>query len=209
MSTAATTRTGASCRATIRRPSSRMSRKPSRRRCRSWKRARLRAWTAKSSRSRRIRFACTATRPAATASPPRCARRSTPGGYRSDPVLLDQLLRDDDALHLVGAFADAQQRRVAVEPLDREFLGVAVAAVDAHRLVRVLERGLAREILGHARLQVAALAPVVDFRGVLDEKPRRLNPGGHLAELELDRLVLADRLAEGVALLRVPDRFRE
>ena len=43
-------------------------------------------------------------------------------------------LRDDDALHLVGALADDQQRRVAVEPLDGEFLRVAVAAVDAHRL---------------------------------------------------------------------------
>jgi Rieske 2Fe-2S family protein len=31
----------------------------------------------------------------------------------------DQLPGDDDALHLVGALADAQQRRVAVEPLDR------------------------------------------------------------------------------------------
>jgi hypothetical protein len=34
---------------------------------------------------------------------------------------------------------------------------------------------------------------------------RRLDLGGHLGELELDRLVLGDRLAEGLALLGVGD----
>ena len=47
-------------------------------------------------------------------------------------VPLDPLLGDDDALHLVGALADAGERRVAIEPLDVVFLGVAVGAVDAH-----------------------------------------------------------------------------
>jgi hypothetical protein len=36
----------------------------------------------------------------------------------SDRVALDELLRNDDALHLVGALADAQQRRVAIIALD-------------------------------------------------------------------------------------------
>jgi hypothetical protein len=54
---------------------------------------------------------------------------------RLDAVPLDELPRDDDALHFVGVFADAQQRRVAIKPLDRELRLIAVAAVDAQRLV--------------------------------------------------------------------------
>src|SRR5712692_429099 len=121
----------------------------------------------------------------------------------------DQLSGDDDALYLVGALADAEQRRVAIQALDHEFLRVAVAAVDAQRLVRVLERRLGGEELRHAGLHVAALAPVVDLGRLLDQQPRRLGARRHLAELELDRLVLADRLAEGLALLRVLDRLGE
>src|SRR5947209_927155 len=76
----------------------------------------------------------------------------------SRPVSFDQLAGDDDALHLVGALADDEQRRIAIETLDRELLGIAVAAVDAHRLDAVLERGLGRGELRHAGLHVAALA---------------------------------------------------
>src|SRR5437764_5350205 len=45
----------------------------------------------------------------------------------------DQLAGDDDALQFVGALADHQERRVAVEALDGELLRIAVAAMDAHR----------------------------------------------------------------------------
>ena len=38
---------------------------------------------------------------------------------------------------------------------------------------------------------------------------RRLEHCVHVGELELDRLVLGDRDAEGLALLRVPDRRLE
>jgi hypothetical protein len=41
--------------------------------------------------------------------------------------------------------------------------------------------------------------------GVDHERVRGLDLGGHLGELELDRLVLGDRLAEGGALLGVLD----
>jgi hypothetical protein len=68
---------------------------------------------------------------------------------------------------------------------------------------------LGGEVLRHARLQVAALAAVVDLGGVAHEQARRLHAGPHLAELQLDRLVLADRLAEGVALARVLQRLVE
>src|SRR5688572_19299507 len=134
-------------------------------------------------------------RAAAAGRPSACARH--------------QLASDDDALHLVRAFADAEKRRVAVEPLDRKLLRVAVAAVDAHRLVRVLERRLRGEVLRHARLEVAALAAVVNARGILHQEARRLDARAHLAQLQLDRLVLADRFAEGVALTRILKRLVE
>jgi GntR family transcriptional regulator len=57
--------------------------------------------------------------------------------------------------------------------------------------------------LGHARLQITALAGVVLARGLLDQQPRGLQAGGHVGELQLDGLVLADGLAEGAALLAV------
>src|SRR5688572_15619201 len=134
--------------------------------------------------------------------------RAAAAGARS-ACARHELTRDDDALHLVGAFADAEERRVPVKPLDGELLRVAVAAVDAQRLVRVLERRLGGEVLGHAGLEIAALAAVVDGRRVLDQQSRGLDARRHLGELQLDRLVLADRLAEGVALARILERFLE
>ena len=77
--------------------------------------------------------------------------------------------------------------------------------MDAHRLGGVEQGGLGGEELGHARFHVAACAGVVSARRGLGEEARRLQPGGHLRELDLDRLVLADRLAEGLADLRVGD----
>ena len=47
---------------------------------------------------------------------------------------------------------------VAVVALDGELLRVPVAAVDAHRLGRELERRLRAEQLGHAGLDVGPLA---------------------------------------------------
>src|SRR6185312_6353631 len=127
----------------------------------------------------------------------------------SGRIPLDQLARDDDALHFVGAFADAHERCVAHQPFDREFLRVAVRAVDAHRFERVLEARFGGEVFRHAGLHVAAPARIVGLRRLLDQQARRLEARRHLAELELDCLVLADRLAEGLAQLRVADRFVE
>ena len=41
------------------------------------------------------------------------------------------------------------------------------------------------------------------------QQPRRLEPGAHLGELERDRLVLGDRLAERLSLLAVAQRQLE
>src|SRR5688572_31099588 len=92
----------------------------------------------------------------------------------SGGVTFHELARDDDALELVRAFADREQRRVAVVALDVELLRVAVRAVDPHRFEAVLDRGFGREELRHARLEIAALAGVVGARRGIDEQPRGL-----------------------------------
>src|SRR5947209_20520598 len=82
----------------------------------------------------------------------------------SDRVALQELAADDHALDLGGALADQQQRRVAVQPLDLVLLRVAVAAVDAERLLDAEAPRLGGEQLGHPRLQVRALAGVLQAR---------------------------------------------
>src|SRR4051794_5227391 len=134
---------------------------------------------------------------------------SCPVSARSDLVALQELLADDHALDLRRALADQQQRRVAVQALDLVLLGVAVAAVDAERVLHDLLAGLRGEQLRHAGLEVRALAGVLQARGLAGEEASGLDLRGHVRELELDRLVLRDRLAERLALLRVAQRELE
>src|SRR5829696_5369912 len=88
---------------------------------------------------------------------PQSTRRSR---RPSDLVARDQLAPDDHALDLGRTFADEQQRRVAVEPLDLVLLRVAVAAVDAEGVLDDLLAGLGGEQLRHPGLEVRALAGV-------------------------------------------------
>src|SRR5829696_4532943 len=84
---------------------------------------------------------------------------------RLDLVALEELAADDHALDLRRPLADQQQRRVAVEALDLVLLGVAVAAVDAEALLDAEAPGLGGEELGHPRLEVRALAGVLQSGG--------------------------------------------
>src|SRR4051794_2339383 len=120
-----------------------------------------------------------------------------------------QSARDDKLLDLVGAFADHHQRRVAVVALDRELIGVAHTSMDAHGIHRQLQCCLTCEQLGHAGLDVAPLAGHLALGCAACEQPGRLQPRRHLGELELDRLVLSDRLAERRPQLGVTDRCVE
>ena len=56
---------------------------------------------------------------------------------------------------------------------------------------------------------IAALAAIFLRGGGVDEQPRGFDLRCHFGKLDLDCLVLRDRLAEGVALLRVFDGFLE
>src|SRR5690606_37688975 len=90
----------------------------------------------------------------------------------SNSVALDQPLGDHDTLDLIRAFADDEERRIAVKALDWEFLAVPVAAVNAHRLKRVLDGRFGREQLCHPSFEVAPLAAIKSFGGLTDQKTR-------------------------------------
>src|SRR3954465_1760268 len=128
-----------------------------------------------------------------------------PGPAASDLVPLQQLAPDHHALDLRGALADQQQRRVAVEPLDLVLLRVAVAAVDAEAFFDAVLAGLRGEELGHPGLEVGALAGVLHPRRFAGDEAGGLELGRHVGELELDRLVGGDRLAEGLPFLAVAE----
>src|SRR5258708_18224468 len=120
-------------------------------------------------------------------------------------IFLQQLAGDHQALDLAGSLADEHKGRVTVIALDIELFGVAKAAMNAHRFESDFLAHLGGKEFGHASFQVAALAPVLFLRGLLEQETRRLYPGRHIGQLELDGLVLGNRLAKGGALLRVLD----
>src|SRR5258708_27827359 len=78
--------------------------------------------------------------------------------------------------------------------------------MNAHRFERDFLAHLGGKEFGHASFQVAALTPILFLRGLLEQETRRLYPGRDIGQLELDVMVLGNRLAKGVALLRVLDR---
>src|SRR3954447_15687973 len=127
------------------------------------------------------------------------------GAPHLDLVPLQQLLADHHALDLRGPLADQQQRRVAVEALDLVLLRVAVAAVDAEAFFDAVLAGLRGEELGHPGLEVGALAGVLHPRRFAGDEAGGLELGRHVGELELDRLVGGDRLAEGLPFLAVAE----
>ena len=116
----------------------------------------------------------------------------------------EEVAPDDHALDLRRALVDLQQLRVAHQLLDRVLLGVAVAAEDLHRVGGDLHRRVGAERLRIGRLDRVELAPAPDAPRRLDhEQARRFVLHRHLGEHELDRLELADRLPERLALERV------
>src|SRR5271155_3997076 len=78
--------------------------------------------------------------------------------------------------------------------------------MDAKAILDALLARLGGQKLCHPRLQVGALAGVLHPRRLASQEPRRLDLGRHVGELELDRLVLGDWLAEGLSLLAVAQR---
>src|SRR5436190_18982801 len=126
--------------------------------------------------------------------------------------------RDHESLDLARPLVDLRDLRVAVVPLDRELLGVAVAAEDLDRLGRLAPRDLGRvELRLRPLLRVRQALPAAPRRAV-DEEARCVDLRRHVGELPLDRLEVGDSLPELAPLegvlprdvvrrLRDPDRL--
>ena len=81
--------------------------------------------------------------------------------------------------------------------------------MDLERVRRDARGGFRGNHLGHAGLDVVAGAGVLQACRVDHHRVCNLDVGSHLCQLERDRLVLEDRLTEGLALLGVLDRELE
>src|SRR4051812_9226583 len=115
--------------------------------------------------------------------------------------LLPQYLLHD----LVGPAADWPQAQVARRALDAVLLHVAGAAEDLDRVVGLVE-GVALGLqLGHRHLLDRVVPLGEQAQRVVGDGATGLGAHGHLGDLVADRLVLADRPAEGAALARVLD----
>ena len=118
-------------------------------------------------------------------------------------------VRHDPQLDLGRALEDLRQACVAPVALDGEVGGVPGAAVDLQPLARDAFGHLAGEQLEHRRLVVDGDAGVGIGGDLVHERPARLDLGGHLGDLEPQRLEVADRPVELPALLAVGDRVLE
>src|SRR5579875_1386086 len=125
----------------------------------------------------------------------------------------EEIPGDHQPLDLVGALEDLGDPLVAVGPLDRRPPDIAEAAVDLQRRIDDLAGPFGGQALDDRRLP-GLLGPgpagpgprigpevVLPLGGVVDEVAKRLDLHRHVGELELDRLVVAERMAELAAVL--------
>src|SRR5208282_6042727 len=121
---------------------------------------------------------------------------------------VEEVAGDDEALDLVRSFEDLTDPCVPVRPLDRRPANVAEPPVDLQGLVNDLARPFGGETLHRRRLagldlpleappagRVAAHAVLTRGR-VVDHQSQCVDLHRHIRELELDHLVLRDRMAE-------------
>src|SRR5690606_8906132 len=105
-------------------------------------------------------------------------------GLRSPLELAEDLPVDHHALDLAGAFVDLGDAGVAEVALDREVLGVAVAAQHLDGGVGHAAGGLGGDQLGHRRLARGAEPAVLEPGRAVGEEPGRLRSEEHTSELQ-------------------------
>src|SRR5205085_7806371 len=137
----------------------------------------------------------TAPSPTTTASAAEARIRRTEEGRST--AGLPHRAGDHDPLDLVGALVDLGDLGVAHHALDRVLVDVAVAAEHLDGLDRDVHRRVGGEQLRHRRVAAElGVAAVGERARLVEQLARGGRPSLHVGELELDRLLLEDRLAE-------------
>src|SRR3712207_3273307 len=131
-----------------------------------------------------LRWSGTALANTATcAAPVPSAASPTASDARKRAALRAKRAGDHHLLDLVGALADGEDLRVAVEAAHRVLLDVAVAAVDLHGLLGRAHRQPARLELGLRGGEREVPPGVLQARGLVRQQPGRLDLRGHVGEL--------------------------
>src|SRR5215217_7982224 len=109
--------------------------------------------------------------------------------------------RNDDALNLARPFVDGGDAGVAVHALDRVVARVAIAAMNLDGVGADAVSGFRGVELRYRSVEASLFVSGVFHRGGAQrEQTRGVGFGRHVSQLELNRLELGDRLAEGVPL---------
>ena len=117
--------------------------------------------------------------------------------------LLQDPPADDHAVHLVGAVVDAGAAGVHVHRASGVSVGEPERAVHLHRAVDHLVQHARGVELDQRDLDARLVALVDLVRGVEGHQPAGLDLGGGVGDPVLDRLLVGEGRAEGLALERV------
>src|SRR5436190_5330073 len=130
-------------------------------------------------------------------------RNSPPGSF------LEQGRSDHETLDFARPFVDFGDLGVPVVPFGREVGQIAVAAEDLQRFLGDAVGHLGVEQLGHRGVAAVTTAPILGDGGAPEHETAGVDLGPHVGELELDRLMFRDGLAEGLPFQRVVGRVLE
>src|SRR5512139_2412331 len=113
--------------------------------------------------------------------------------------LTEQLLRDEDALNLIGAFENFGNARIAEAALHMHVAAVAQRAHRLHGAIDTARSDLRSQQLAHARFLDERLLIVHQPRRAIDQRAQRFDLGGHVGHHELNTLRMRQRLAKLLA----------
>src|SRR6185369_1467387 len=135
------------------------------------------------------------------------ARHASP--LHNEQTLRQQHFRYYDPLYFIRPFVDLGNLRIPVHPLNFVIGDVAVTAMNLDSLLGDKDGGFGRAHLAHGRLHGVVHLVVLHPGRLVDKQLAHLDAGVHVGQLELDRLEVADRSAELLALLGVGQRSLE
>src|SRR5215218_8251568 len=117
---------------------------------------------------------------------------------------------DDHTHDFIGSLEDSMYPQVADDLLETVLIQIPVTAVQLQCLIGDVEAGVGDVPLRHrAQLHLVGMVGVERDGGPPQERPRRLEGGGHVGELEPDGRLVEQRSAERLPVGQVADRLVE